>query len=1059
MSNQIRPHNLTLLALPVFLIAALVGPIRPHSTAPRTRVERPASALRTFKVGTHLFGAKANGVVIAGLDHALQIGFRGANTIEPHTASTDADGAQSLEVVTWPNLWDGISLTYRASATGIAESVYTLAPSADAADIQLAYGTPVALNADGSLSLRYDTGQLTESAPIAWQVIDGQRRGVDVQFRLLDGFALEGQGSTVGFTLGAYDPREAVVIDPTLTWHRFVGTSADEYAGDIATDSAGNLYVVGTGNLSWGTPVRAWSGHNDAYVVKMTSNGAVVWSTFLGGAYNDVGNYIAVDPSGAVTVLGYSDAPWGSPARAFVGGSVDLFAAHLSANGDLVWNTFLGGFGYEQPEAIAQEGSGDVIVIGFGSSTWGSPAVPPAGGFDVIVARLTIGSGDLVWNTFIGGTADDYGGGVEVVGTSVYLTGASGSQWGLPIVSHSGNNDGFLARLSLASGVVQWNTFFGGAGFDRAEGITVDGSGNLFVVGESNASWGTPVRAHADYDDIFAARFSAVGVLQWNTFLGGTAFDSAEGVALGAGGSLYVSSNSGTWGTPLHGDYGSGVTRLSAADGSLQWHTFLVDSTTVSQVPYTNALTTDPDGFVYLGGVTQVSWGVPLNGFGGGRDGFVAKLNGAGTPQWHTYLGTGVNDQIAAVALDADNNVYMVGTSNADWGTPIRPYYGLSDVFVAKYQPNGARVWSTFLGSNANDLGQSLVLGPTGDVFVGGYSSATWDTPLRAFTGGTDAFVAKLSSAGALQWHTFLGGVSSDSATGLGVTPNGILATGPSLASWGTPVRAYSSGTDSYVASLASDGTLQWSTFLGGSGTDIANRLSVAPDGGAHIAGYSAATWGVPVQPFTSGYDVFVASVSPQGALIWNTFFGGVGNDYGFGVAADGSGHVFVVGGSANSWGSPQYPHSIGNDAFVARLDSMLGTLQWNTFMGSASVTAASDVRLAADGTVVVTGYSDGAFGTAWLPYTSGTDAFLAEVSATGALQRTAFFGGPGLDVGTAIALRPTTGTVLLGGYSSAVWGDSDDALYSYKGSLDGFIAFIELADTAPPLLLPFIMK
>ena len=48
---------------------------------------------------------------------------------------------------------------------------------------------------------------------------------------------------------------------------------------------------------------------------------------------------------------------------------------------------------------------------------------------------------------------------------------------------------------------------------------------------------------------------------------------------------------------------------------------------------------------------------------------------------------------------------------------------------------------------------------------------------------------------------------------------------------------------------------------------------------------------------------------------------------------------------------------------------------------------------------------------------------------------------------------------MLLGGYSSAVWGDSDDALYSYKGSLDGFIAFIELADTAPPLLLPFIMK
>lgn len=1061
MSNQNNLHHLTLLALPVVLIAALVGPIRPHSTAPRTRAERPASSLRNFKVGSHMFGAKANGVVIAGLDHALQIGFRGANAIEPQTASTDSDGAQPLEVVTWPNLWDGISLTYRASATGIAESVYTLAPGANAADIQLTYGTPVALNADGSLSLRYDTGQLTESAPIAWQVIDGQRRGVDVQFRLLDAFAIEGQGSMVGFTLGAHDLREAVVIDPTLDWNYFLGTSFDESAAGLTVDSSGNVYVVGTALAPWGAPNRGIAGSQDAYVIKLSSSGAITWLTFLGGAANDSGTDIVVDGTGLVTVLGDSDATWGSPVQAFAG-SRDMFVARLAADGTLTWNTFFGGSGAEQSFGIAQDGSNNLIVTGSSTTSWGSPASPHSGySTDVVIGRLTGAAGGLMWHSFVGGASYDVPADVQVVGTSAYVAGRSGAVWGLPIVGHSGSSDVFITRVSVASGAVQWNTFLGGAGHDDVDSLAVDGSGNVFASGTSESTWGAPVRGYGGSSDIFAARLNASGVLQWNTFLGGSDLDFATGVALGAGGSLYVSGQSNSaWSAPLNGGLGAELIRLSQADGSIQWSTFVAN---LAEPPLSKSIVTDAVGMVYMVGDAYATWGSPLTAYSSGSDGFVAIFNGAGTPQWHTYIGTGSQDKITSVQVDPAGNIFVAGSSssNMTWGNAIRPHAGLIDALVAKYQPDGTRTWMTFLGGAGNDFGEGLALDGDGTLLISGYSTSPWGTPVRAYAGSYDTFVARLAPDGALHWNTFLGGTGVDSAIGVRPTPAGIVVAGTSNTTWGTPLRSYTAANDLFVATLNATGGLIWNTFLGGTGHDSASRMSTSADGTVHVIGYSSTTWGTPVTGFAGGDEAVVAAVDPAGTLVWMTFLGGSGLDYGYGIVDDNAGHLFVVGTSATTWGSPQEPHSIGIDAFAARLSSTNGVLQWHTFMGSGGTTIPAVVAVRSNGTVLVAGKTDGSFGTAWRPYVAGhgIDAFLAEVDATGALRRTAFFGDLGSDVASALAVLPSGEEVVLGGFSSAGWGDSQYAWASYAGGQDGFIAHIDLADPVQPLLLPFIMR
>ena len=115
----------------------------------------------------------------------------------------------------------------------------------------------------------------------------------------------------------------------------------------------------------------------------------------------------------------------------------------------------------------------------------------------------------------------------------------------------------------------------------------------------------------------------------------------------------------------------------------------------------------------------------------------------------------------------------------------------------------------------------------SGNVYVGGYSTGTWGTPLRAYSGSLDAFAVKLNSSGGLTWNTFLGGSGIDRITDLALDGAGnLLASGDSTAGWGTPDRAYSALRDAFAAVLTSGGALSSHGFLGGAGDDYAEAIA-----------------------------------------------------------------------------------------------------------------------------------------------------------------------------------------------------------------------------------------
>jgi hypothetical protein len=162
----------------------------------------------------------------------------------------------------------------------------------------------------------------------------------------------------------------------------------------------------------------------------------------------------------------------------------------------------------------------------------------------------------LQWHIFLGSSDNDWGMSVAADGSeNLYVTGESDADWGSPINPHAGGDDALVAKLN-SSGVLQWHTFLGSSDRDWGMSVAVDGSGNLYVTGHSYLSWGSPINPHAGdllYPEIFVAKLTASGVRQWHTFLGSNSDYWGLDVAAEGSGNLYVTSlNYGSWGSPIN---------------------------------------------------------------------------------------------------------------------------------------------------------------------------------------------------------------------------------------------------------------------------------------------------------------------------------------------------------------------------------------------------------------------------------------------------------------------------------------------------------------------------
>jgi hypothetical protein len=244
---------------------------------------------------------------------------------------------------------------------------------------------------------------------------------------------------------------------------------------------------------------------------------------------------------------------------------------------------------------------------------------------------------------------------------------------------------------------------------------------------------------------------------------------------------------------------------------------------------------------------------------------------------WADYLGGSSVDYGFSVAIDPAGNALVTGQTSAGFTGVSGNHGGVSDAFVAKFDGNGSLVWVTYLGGSGGDSGRGIAVDGAGNALVTGQTSSTdFAGPNGSLANGSlqgtnDAFVAKVNSDGTLAWATYLGGSSGDSGTGIAFDPNGnAMVTGSTTSADFAGATGNHGGNDAFVAKVWSDGTqpdgtVAWATYLGGSGSDVANGIAVDTNGNALVAGQTMSTdFAGPNGPLANGSlqgtsDAFVA--------------------------------------------------------------------------------------------------------------------------------------------------------------------------------------------------------
>ncbi|MFC1607456.1 T9SS type A sorting domain-containing protein, partial [Candidatus Latescibacterota bacterium] len=563
--------------------------------------------------------------------HALKITFVNARNINPEESADvlspaiTSHKAPKLDTVSYPDLWEDISVVYECTVEGVVKSTYYVAPSPGASgtspveSIRLRYNVPVSIDNNGNLLLAFETGYMKESAPIAWQIIGGVKVPVDVSFRSI------GDCET-GFSLDDYDPRYPLIIDPVMTWNTFFGSADSDMGYAIDIDGSGNIYVAGVSEATWGSPLTAYSGGLDAFVAKLNSSGALQWNTFLGSSAEDAATGIAVHPY----ISGTSSSTWGTPVSPYTGGK-DIFAAKLNSGGVLQWNTFLGSADDDNGNDIDVDNGGDLFIAGTCASTWGAPNYEHSGGNDGCAIKLN-SSGVLQFLSFLGSSGEDECNAVivpETGGESLYA-GSSTASWDdtSRVRNHAGGtgSDAFATKL-YSTGALRWTAFLGSTVNDEGVDIALDDDLNVFVAGTSAGDWGatTPLD-YSDLNDVFVTKLNNNGSYQWNSFLGQDNED------------------------------------------------------------YCSGLHVDARGFVYVTGKSENTWGHPVSDYTGSFDVFAAKMNGSGNLLWNTFMGSASNDEAADITADDAMKTFVLGSSQQAWGaaktaaTSVLTY----DTFVAE---------------------------------------------------------------------------------------------------------------------------------------------------------------------------------------------------------------------------------------------------------------------------------------------------------------------------------------------------------------------------------------
>ena len=468
---------------------------------------------------------------------------------------------------------------------------------------------------------------------------------------------------------------------------------------------------------------------------------------------------------------------------------------------------------------------------------------------------------------------------------------------------------------------------------------------------------------------------------------------------------------------------------------------------------------------------------------------------------WATYYGGSGADYGYAAACDVMGYGYMAGRTNstsniATLGSHKTTATGSGDAFLAKFSRLGVPVWATYFGGGMQDFGTAIALDHnSGSLYLCGYTQSTDSIATSGSHQTTlnlgsnivwpDGFIAKLNMVtGLLSWSTYYGGDAADYinaavcdasgdlyVAGISTSLNGVATSG-----------SFNTVQDGFVARFSASGVRQWGIYVGGTKADYISGICSGVGPGVFISGYTASSTGIATTGAHQALkadtnDAFLMSITPSGGVSWGSYYGGIGDDYADAIVSDAAGNIYLCGttrsgNNISTPGSHQASNGGASDAFLAKFSSG-GTRIWGTYYGGSG----SDGSQPYSPAVVCKGSVDYARNRIWLSGTTMSpnaiatpnsyqdslsssnlqDAFLAMFDTSGKRIWASYLGGPGVDMGSAIACNAsgdvyfcgstysTTDFVTPMAYQSSIAGVAADVFFLYLNDSTSKVSLVDV--------------
>ena len=450
--------------------------------------------------------------------------------------------------IAYENLYNGIDLVARSSEKGFKYDL-VLESGSDISQILLEYrGFDSYEAASNCINFNLSGRSLTEHIPLSWLSESGEE--IEVVYRIIEE---ETDRLIIGFEVcDDSNLGQSMVIDPEVyyEWASFYGGSLDDSANDIATDSLGNIFVVGTTQsiemiASAGSYQSTYSANTDAYLVKFNQHGLRHWSTYYGGSGFDEGLGVCVDRFEQVYIVGKTNSTdsigTSESYQDSLQGGWDGFIARFNRLGEYRWDTYLGGELDDEISACETVSGGIVHALGTTVNQdllEGNDfdiSIPHSGGRDAFLIEFNI-LGEIERGTYLGIDGDEIGSDLAVsLWKEIYVALNSQGGTSLPYPNAEnpvpfGESDGLVYKLdSLYQ--VEWASFIGSEGEDVLSGITsCPEQGHFFVSGNTlddieGVETYTDLSSLQGESDGFLGRYEDTGFNEWFTYVGGVEND------------------------------------------------------------------------------------------------------------------------------------------------------------------------------------------------------------------------------------------------------------------------------------------------------------------------------------------------------------------------------------------------------------------------------------------------------------------------------------------------------------------------------------------------------